>query len=171
MKGQLSFTFDTPPPKPAAVTYHPKEFKVVALRECPLPEHLLLVDTPERADAYWRLHIPSASYFNPETETAIVLLLNTRRRAKGHALVSMGTLDTLLIHPREVFRPAVAAAASAIVLLHNHPSGDPTPSDADIRVSRDLHRAGQLLKIDLLDSIVIGSPGKFISLRSVGHLY
>jgi DNA repair protein RadC len=170
MKGQLSFGFDTPPPK-AGVTYHPKEFKVVALRDCPLPEHLQLVDTPERADAYWRLHVTSTPYFNPDTETSIVLLLNTRRRVKGHALVSIGTLDTALVHAREVFRPAIGAAASAVILLHNHPSGDPTPSDADVRVSRDLHRAGQLLKIDLLDSIVIGAPGKFASLRSLGHLY
>jgi len=170
MKGQLSFSFDTPPPK-ASVTYHPKEFKVVALRECPLPDSLKTAACPEQADAYWRLHVTSAPYFNPDTETSVVLLLNTRRRVKGHALVSMGTLDTALVHAREVFRPAIGAAASAVILMHNHPSGDPTPSDADICVSRDLHRAGQILKIDLLDSIIVGAPGKFASLRSLGHIY
>jgi DNA repair protein RadC len=58
--------------------------------------------------------------------------------------VSTGTLDTILVHPREVFRPAIIAAAACIVLFHNHPSGDPTPSEADIKVTRDLVRGGQL---------------------------
>ncbi len=62
-------------------------------------------------------------YFNPEAECFVILLLNTRRRVKGHQLLTMGTMDTILVHPREVFRAAVIAAASAIVLMHNHPSG------------------------------------------------
>ena len=60
--------------------------------------------------------------------------------------LATGTLDTILVHPREVFRPAIVANAAAIVLVHNHPSGDPTPSEADIKVTRDLIRAGQLIE-------------------------
>jgi DNA repair protein RadC len=86
----------------------------------------------------------------------VVLLLNTRRKVLGHCLISTGTLDTILVHPREVFRPAVIGAAAAVVIMHNHPSGDPTPSEADIKVTRDLIRAGQLLKIELLDHVVMG---------------
>lgn len=151
--------------------YPPCEFKVVALRECPLPENLHLADTPAAAAAYWSLHVPTAPYFNADIETAIVLMLTTKRRVKGHALVTMGTLDSAMVHSREVFRAAIVSAASAVILMHNHPSGDPTPSDADIRISRDLHRAGQLLKIDLLDSIVVGAAGRFASLRELGHFY
>jgi DNA repair protein RadC len=66
------------------------------------------------------------------------LLLNTRRRVRGHQVVSIGTMDTILVHPREVFRGAVNAAAAAIVIMHNHPSGEPEPSEADIKVTRDL---------------------------------
>jgi DNA repair protein RadC len=76
-------------------------------------------------------------------------------------------VDTLLVHPREVFRAAIMANAAAVILLHNHPSGDPTPSDADIKVTRDLMRAGQLLKIELLDHIIIGDG--HVSLKERGY--
>jgi len=69
------------------------------------------------------MHIAQHPYFNPECECLVVLILNTRRKVKGHQFVSTGTMDTLLVHPREVFRLAVMASASAIVVMHNHPSG------------------------------------------------
>ena len=84
--------------------------------------------------------------------------------------MSTGTMDTLLVHPREVFRLAVIASASAIIVAHNHPSGDPTPSEADIIVTRDLIRAGQILKIEVLDHVVVGEPNH-TSLRALGHCY
>ena len=166
---------ETNPPTPVPSTtpkapwnYTSKEWKLVALRECPLPEEMQICDTPELAAQYWRLHIQTHPYFDPERENFVVLILNTRRRIRGHQLVSIGTMDTLLIHPRDVFRIAIAAPGSAaIIVLHNHPSGDPTPSDADIRVTRDLIKAGQLLRIELLDHIIIGA--KHLSLRSFGY--
>ena len=112
-----------------------------------------------------------------DVETLQVLLLNTRRRLIRVAEeISDGTIDTLLVHPREVFRAAIAANAAAIVLAHNHPSGDPTPSEADIKVTRDLIRAGQLLKIDVLDHVIIGRatperPKDYVSLRELGYFY
>ena len=109
-----------------------------------------------------------------EVEYFQVLLLNTRRKLIRVHQVSQGTLDTILVHPREVFKSAVAASASAIVLVHNHPSGDPAPSEADIKVTRDLIRAGQVLKIEVLDHIILGRPSKersrdYVSLRELGH--
>jgi len=109
-----------------------------------------------------------------QVETLQVLLLNTRRRLIRVDEVADGTLDTLLVHSREVFRRAIAANASAVVLAHNHPSGDPTPSEADIKVTRDLIRAGQLLKIDVLDHVIIGraTPERakdYVSLRELGY--
>jgi DNA repair protein RadC len=111
-----------------------------------------------------------------EVETLQVLLLNTRRRLIRVEKVADGTLDTLLVHPREVFRSAIAANAAAVVLVHNHPSGDPTPSEADIKVTRDLIRAGQLLKIEVLDHVIIGRatperPKDHVSLREAGYFY
>jgi DNA repair protein RadC len=145
----------------------PQEFKVVSLRECPSPESLLVCETPEQVADYWRLNIATNPYYNTECECLAVLMLNTRRRVRGHQFLTLGTMDALLVHPREVFRAAVIASAAAIVLVHNHPSGDPTPSEADIKVTRDLIRAGQLIKIEVLDHVIIGHD-RHCSLRALG---
>ena len=154
--------------------FNPKEFKVQVLRECPTPVEMQICDTPDKAAAYWRSHVVNHPYFNPDVETLVVILVNTRRRILGHHLVATGTLDTILVHAREVFRVAVIGAAAALVLAHNHPSGDPTASEGDIKVTRDLIRAGQLLKIEVLDHIIVGlsSPERtrdYCSLREAGY--
>jgi len=105
-----------------------------------------------------------------------VLLLNTRKKLIRVEEISIGTLDTILVHPREVFRAAIGANAAGVVLVHNHPSGDPTPSEADIKVTRDLIRAGQLLKIEVVDHVIIGRatadrPKDWSSLRELGYFY
>jgi len=156
--------------QPFKFSGQPYEYKIVPLRECPTPESLQLCDTPEKAAEYWRLHVTANPYFNPECECFTVLLLNTRRRVKGHQIVSMGTHDTLLVHPMTVFRLGVITSAAAMVLMHNHPSGESTPSEADIKVTRDLIRAGQLLKIEVLDHVIMGHPGH-TSLRELGYFY
>jgi len=130
-----------------------------------------LLDTPERIADLLREESRSQ-----EVEQFCVVLLNTRRRLIVLETVSQGTLDTLLVHPREVFKRAIAANASAVVLVHNHPSGDPTPSEADIKVTRDLIRAGQLLKIEVLDHVIIGRrttdrQKDYVSLRELGYFY
>lgn len=109
-----------------------------------------------------------------DVETLQVLLLNTRRRLIRVEEVLDGTVDTLLVHPREVFKAAIAANAAAIVLAHNHPSGDPSPSDADIRVTRDLIRASHILQIEILDHVILGraTPERrkeYSSLRELGY--
>ena len=158
--------------KPFKFPATPHEFKVTALRECPTPESLQLCDTPDKAAEYWRLHVVASNpYFDPERENLAVFLLNTRRRIKGHQLVSIGTQDSLLVHARDLYRLAICTAANGVIVAHNHPSGDSTPSDADIKVTRDLIRAGQLLRIELLDHVIIGAPGNFSSLRTLGFFY
>jgi DNA repair protein RadC len=147
---------------------NPKEFKVMALRECPVPESLQICETPDQSADYWRLHVATNPYFNPDCECLVVLLLNTRQRVKGHQLLTIGTMDTLLVDQRILFRAAVIAGAAKIVILHNHPSGIPSPSEADIKVTRDLIRAGQLLKIEVIDHIIIGGPNH-CSLRECGY--
>lgn len=129
------------------------------------------LDTPERvADL---LREANRAY---ELENFQVVALNTRRKLIRVDNISQGTLDTILVHPREVFKSAIAANAAAIVLVHNHPSGDPTPSEADIKVTRDLIRAGQLLKIDVLDHVILGRASQerqrdYVSLRELGYFY
>ena len=130
-----------------------------------------MCDQPTLAASYWREQVTAHPIYNTEVECFVVLLLNTRRRVKGHVLVSTGTLDTILVHPREVFRPAIIGAASGIILMHNHPSGESTPSEADVKVTRDLIRAGQLLKIEVLDHVIVGAGETFTSLRTLGYFY
>ena len=148
---------------------HPQEWKLVSLRECPTPAEMQICDRPELAVAYWNTHVISHPYFNPDCECLIVLLLNTRRKIKGHHLVSIGTLDTILVSACSVFRLAILAASSAILVMHNHPSGQPEPSEADVRVTRDLIRAGQLLKIEVCDHVIMGHGQNHVSLRSLGY--
>lgn len=98
----------------------------------------------------------------------MVLLLNVRRKIKGHVLVSIGLLDQVLVHPREIFRAAVIASAHSVILMHNHPSGDSNPSEADIRITRELVRAGQVLRIEVLDHVIVGRDNHR-SLRELGY--
>jgi DNA repair protein RadC len=145
--------------------YLPHEFKVVCVRECVATE---IIENPEQAVKYWRENIPQAPWFDQMKEAFVVLVLNTRKRILGHNLVALGSMDTCPVVPREVFKPAIVQSASSIILTHNHPSGDPNPSEADIKVTRDLIRAGQLLKIEITDHIIIGSPDRHSSLRALG---
>jgi len=104
-----------------------------------------------------------------EQELFLVLLLDAKHALQRTARVSHGTLTTSLVHPREVFAPAVREAAAAIVVVHNHPSGDPEPSREDLDVTRRLSDAGRLLGIPLVDHVVVGE-GSFVSLRERGQL-
>jgi len=148
-----------------------RQVKLVTLCEEPTPYKLL--DRPEACVGYWKEHIATASWFEAEKEHAVVLFLDTRKRVIGHNLVSIGLLDQSLVHAREVFRPAIVANAHSIVMMHNHPSGDPSPSEADIRTTRDLIKAGQLLHIQFVDHIVVGEKSErsmngYCSLREIG---
>jgi DNA repair protein RadC len=156
----------TPRPRGALLT--PKEFKVTALRECAPVNEQNLCDNPPSVYEYWMANVATHPYFNPDCECFVVLLLNTRRKAVGPALISVGLLDTILVHPRETFRAAVTAGASAIVLMHNHPSGDPGPSEGDIKITENMVRAGQMMKIQVLDHVIVGA-GEYKSLRALGY--
>ena len=128
-----------------------------------------VLDSPENVVELVRAH-----NLVKNAETLQVLLLNTRYKLIRVEEVSNGTRDTILVDPSTVFKKAIEAAAAAIVLVHNHPSGDPSPSDADIKATRDLIRAGKLLKIEVLDHVIIGRatverPKDYASLRELGH--
>jgi DNA repair protein RadC len=86
----------------------------------------------------------------------------------------LGSLDSVQVHPRETFKTAIIRGAQAILVAHNHPSGDPSPSEGDIKATRDLIRAGQVLQIELMDHVIIGNAkfkGGFASLRKLGYFY
>jgi hypothetical protein len=129
------------------------EVKINCVRECPG----IICDTPVKSLDYWESSIKSAPWFSSEREQIIVLILDAKLRTVAHSIVSVGTLSECMCHPRDVFRPAIALNAYSIVIMHNHPSGDATPSAADYRVTRSLKDAGQMLQIPLTDHIVVGS--------------
>lgn len=102
-------------------------------------------------------------------ESMQIITLNARNRMIDRHMISLGLVDASLVHPREVFRPAIMDGACTIVLVHNHPSGDPTPSVEDLRVTRQLVEAGKVIGIKVTDHVVIGrGEHSYVSLREKG---
>jgi DNA repair protein RadC len=108
-------------------------------------------------------------YGNHRVEQFGVLLLDTKHRVLRSTVLSIGTLDASIVHPREVFREAVAGGAGSIVLFHNHPSGDPEPSTDDTRLTERLAQAGLLMGIPVLDHVILGDA-RYFSYREKGTL-
>jgi DNA repair protein RadC len=98
-----------------------------------------------------------------------VLMLDTKQRVIRIKIVSVGSLDTTVVHPREVFREAAAASAKAIILFHNHPSGDPTPSSEDVVLTTRMISAGDIMGIDVLDHVILADQ-RYCSLLESGRL-
>lgn len=109
------------------------------------------------------------SYRDRRKEYFLALLLDGKNRIIREVRVSEGSLNQSIVHPREVFSPAVRESATAIILVHNHPTGDPTPSREDIDITRRLKEAGELMGVKVLDHIIIGD-GTFLSFVSQGML-
>jgi len=122
------------------------------------------VGTPEEAAA-----LVGPLLAGRDRERCLLVNLDVKHRLVGVATVSVGTAEHTFMGPREVFRDALLAGASAIVLAHNHPSGDPTPSADDRQVTRRLAQAGATLGIDLLDHLILGDP-EWVSLARLGVL-
>ena len=137
--------------------------KRIALSE--LPERPLL-DRPENV-----AQLLSPRLADARQEQLVALCLDTKNRLIAQHTVTTGLLDGTLAHPRELFRIAILHQSQALVVAHNHPSGDPTPSAEDLQLTRQLIKAGELLQIQLLDHVIIGHSG-FESLRSAyPHLW
>ncbi|URN83912.1 JAB domain-containing protein [Acetobacterium wieringae] len=100
-----------------------------------------------------------------DREQVIVCCLDNKNQPVSVNIVSMGTVNSSLVHPREVFKTAVLSNAASIILFHNHPSGDPEPSQEDINITERIKEAGKILGIELLDHIIIGSENQFISFK------
>ena len=106
-------------------------------------------------------------------EQVLALHFNTKHKLIGIHVVSVGTLDASLVHPREIFKAAYLSNASALILAHNHPSGDPTPSGEDRALSDRLRQAGELLGVDLLDFVIVTDPAeglRYFSFKEAGVL-
>ncbi|CAM3709653.1 JAB domain-containing protein [Marinicrinis lubricantis] len=101
---------------------------------------------------------------NEPVEKFGIISLNTKNEVTGLHIISVGTVNSTLVHPREIFKAAVLNNATSVILFHNHPSGDPTPSKEDIKITRQIELAGKIIGIDVFDHIIIGDE-RFYSLR------
>ena len=102
-------------------------------------------------------------------ELFVILLLTTRNTVLGIETISIGSLNASIVHPREVFRPAITQGAASIIVAHNHPSGNPDPSDDDLAITKRLVETGELVGIPVLDHLILGQRG-YLSLKHEGHL-
>ena len=144
------------------------EWKVVPVHPMPRPVTLAVLD-PQAAQSYWKHVVETVPNYTPEVERLVVVALNCRGFPLGHAIASVGTVNSTIFHPREVFRAAIVASAASIVVMHNHPSGDPTPSSSDIHATRLLREAATLLQIPMFDHVIVGDPDIY-SFREAGML-
>jgi len=125
------------------------------VRERPLEELPILGNSRATADFVCRVMIPA----NADKEYFVAIYLDGKHRAMAVTTISVGCLTSSLVHPREVFRPAIALCASALILAHNHPSGDPTPSPEDVEITARLREVGKLTGIRLLDHVIVTELG------------
>ena len=136
------------------------------VKEDSIPYEVPVIKSPaevyQAAKLLLGLHEKSQEHF-------CIFCLNTKNKITGVHTISIGSLNASIVHPREVFKAALLNNASAIVLMHNHPSGDPEPSREDIATTRRLVDAGNILGIDVLDHIIIGD-GRYISLKEHGMM-
>lgn len=142
------------------------ELKVTSLRV--YEESLVKLDAPSLVKEIWYKSVVHSDWFDFEKECLVVFSLNTRLMSKGFFLISLGSLNETIAQPREVFKPLVATSAYGFIVVHNHPSGDPSPSEADRRMTRRLHELGEMMGIRLMDSVIIGDKEKMFSFRESG---
>ena len=131
--------------------------------------------SPADGASIYARDIATRPEYDPEVEQFSVLMLDTRNNIKAATIVSKGLINQCLCHAREVFRAAIACNAAAVIVAHNHPSGDTSPSPEDLKVTRELVAAGKILNIKLLDHLIIndgptlpGTFSKFLSIRESG---
>lgn len=136
------------------------KYKVMLVRDDKIETETKFINSPDDVNKIVQ------SYLNGvDREHFVVLLLNRKNGIIGINTVSVGDLSSSIVHPREVFKPAIVAGAASIIVAHNHPSGDPAPSRDDINVTTRLKEAGDILGINVLDHIIIGD-GCYISLKA-----
>lgn len=143
--------------------YRIPRYRIQLVRDGSQASEIKKISSPQEVEPVCRAYLGEL-----DREHFCVLLLDTKNQIIGINTVSIGTLDTSLVHPREIFKPAILASAAGIILFHNHPSGDPTPSREDTEVTKRIIEAGKILGITVLDHIIVGDT--FSSLKEKGLL-
>jgi DNA repair protein RadC len=141
------------------------QVRVVVVREEP-EEPRPILQTPEDVR---KLALIEEAIVPSDREQFVCLHLSTKNHLVSWEITSVGSLNATIVHPREVFKGAILANAASVILCHNHPSGDPEPSGADLQLTRRLVKAGDVIGIDVLDHVVVTETG-FVSLREQGMM-
>ena len=132
----------------------------------------ITTDKPENLYRYWNEVIAAQPDYEPDKESVVVVMCTTRMRPFAWNRVSLGSVNECSCSPREVFRPVIASGAYGFAIMHNHPSGDPSPSRADESITRRLKEAAALLQIPLFDHVIAGKPepgrAGYFSFREAG---
>ncbi len=127
------------------------------------PEERVVINSPQDV-----ANLLMAEMAVLDQEHLKALLLNTKNEVLGIREIYVGNVNSSVVRPAEVFRPAVRENATSVIVVHNHPSGDPTPSAEDVSITRNLVEAGKMMAVEVLDHLVIGSGNRFISLKESG---
>lgn len=127
------------------------------------PEERVVINSPQDV-----ANLLMAEMAVLDQEHLKALLLNTKNEVLGIREIYVGNVNSSVVRPAEVFRPAVRDNATSVIVVHNHPSGDPTPSSEDVSITRNLIEAGKMMAVEVLDHLVIGSGNRFISLKEAG---
>jgi DNA repair protein RadC len=126
-------------------------------------------NTPDTIRSPQDVYQLSLDLVSKEQEHFVVYCLNSKHHVINRKTISVGSLNATVVHPREVFRAAIENSSASIICVHNHPSGDPTPSPEDISVTQRLCEAGEIIGIELIDHVIVGRTGWF-SLKANGHI-
>ena len=132
--------------------------RIIVVREDPVPK--VSCDSPEEALRYWHGTIAAQPDHEPDKESLCALLLDTRLQVFSWHRVSVGSLNETIAHPRDILRPVIVGGAFALILVHNHPSGDPSPSRADRELTRRVADGAALLQINLTDHVIVTDQGR-----------
>lgn len=162
---ELSFIKDYKPERPAPKKIHVKAFSLKVVKEKPIKYATTIgrrVNSPAVIQA---AAVEGLELHEEPDEVFAILMLDTKNNITAISEVSRGTLNASIVHPRDVFKRAILQNANAIILLHNHPSGDPKPSNEDINITKRLVEAGNLLGIKVLDHVIIGNESRYTSFK------
>ena|SRR5271165_531017 len=139
------------------------------ITHCPNCQNALVSDKKEKMQTVSDIADELKEYRNKKKEYLIAVMLNARHEIMGKEVISIGTLTASLAHPREIFAPLVEKGVAAFILAHNHPSGDPQPSEEDIRLTKRIQQCGNLMGIELVDHLILAKNGCY-SFKASGGL-
>jgi len=142
----------------AGDSYRVAEIRATTLGEAAVPFDVRRMAGPEACAAFFNSTVRAHPFFDPEKECVITLLLNRRGALRAWHFATLGTATACVVHPREIIRMALIANAFAFVLMHSHPSGDPSPSSADVSVTRQMREAAHAVDVGFYDHVIAGTP-------------